>query len=93
MLILPPQMLLYMALAPKSDSAIRSIDEALSHVREAASLRVPGHLRDRANRSEGPEGEVYRSPHRHAEPTTDYLGAPLEFYRPAANDQRGNASE
>ncbi|MCP4905433.1 MAG: replication-associated recombination protein A, partial [bacterium] len=49
---------LYMALAPKSDSAIRSIEGALAHVREGASLRVPPHLRDLANRTEGPEGEA-----------------------------------
>lgn len=77
---------LYMALAPKSDSAIRSIESALEHVRSEASLRVPPHLRDRANRTEGAEGEVYRSPHRHQDPTTDYLGAPITFYQASPND-------
>ena len=79
---------LYMARAPKSDSAIRSIERALDHVRNQASIQVPPHLRDRANRSEGPEGEQYRSPHKHGPETatTDYLGTKTRFYTPSPND-------
>ena len=82
---------LYMARAPKSDSAIRSIERALDHVRNQASLQVPPHLRDRANRSEGPEGEQYRSPHKHGPETatTDYLGTAERFYTPSPNDLSG----
>jgi putative ATPase len=82
---------LYMAKAPKSDSAIRSIEQALDHVRNEASIQVPHHLRDQANRSEGPDGGVYRSPHTHGPETatTDYLGVPLRFYSPAPGDLPG----
>lgn len=79
---------LYMARAPKSDSATRAIDRALAHVREHASLAVPAHLRDRANRSPGPDGEVYRSPHAFGpgEATSEHLGETLVFFEPASND-------
>jgi putative ATPase len=82
---------LYMARAPKSNSATRAIQDAMSHVREAASFPVPPHLRDRANRSEGPDGKVYRSPHLFppGEATTDYLEAPISFYTPNPNDRGG----
>lgn len=80
---------LYMARAPKSDSATRAIDCALAHVREGASLPVPAHLRDRANRSEGPKGEVYRSPHAFGpgEATSDHLGEPVVFFEASTTDQ------
>ena len=79
---------LYMARAPKSDSATRAIGRALAHVRDEGSIPVPPHLRDRANRTEGPEGETYRSPHQHPpeEATHDYLGASLDLYHPGPND-------
>ena len=77
-----------MAKAPKSNSATRAIDNALAHVRDHPSIAVPAHLRDRANRSEGPEGEVYRSPHAFSpeDATTDYLGEALDFYEQGPND-------
>jgi len=79
---------LYMAHAPKSDSATRAIGRGLAHVRDNAAIRVPPHLRDRVNREKGPNGEEYRSPHRHDadDATRDYLGADLRLYEPGAND-------
>ena len=82
---------LYMARAPKSDSTTSAIGRALAHVRTEGSLQVPPHLRDRANRSDGPDGETYRSPHQFppGEATSDYLGSSISFFRPTPNDLEG----
>ena len=87
---------LYMAHAPKSDSATRAISRGLAHVRDQASIPVPAHLRDRANRDEGPEGQTYRSPHKHGpeDATRDYLGVDLRLYEANRNDRtKGSPNE
>jgi putative ATPase len=56
------QAVLYMALAPKSNAAIRAIDAALAEVREGAARQVPDHLRDR-HRPGADRYPPYRYPH------------------------------
>ena len=59
------QAAVYMALAPKSNAAIRAIDSALAEVREGPARGVPAHLRDRHYPAAGElgRGDGYRYPH------------------------------
>ena len=56
------QAAVYMALAPKSNSAIVAIDAALAEVREGPARQVPNHLRDR-HRPGADRYPAYRYPH------------------------------
>jgi putative ATPase len=77
---------IYLACAPKSNSAIRAIDAAMADVAQGRTLVVPVHLRDRhyAGAARLGHGEGYRYPHDyegHYVPQ-DYLGADKRFYEP-----------
>jgi len=83
------QAAVYMALAPKSNAALKAIDRALTEVREGPMRAVPDHLRDRSY--SGAErlgrGEGYRYPHDHPEEGSRqrYLPEGLDrgaFWRP-----------
>jgi putative ATPase len=81
------QCAVYLALAPKSNSAYRAIAEARAHVREHGAGTVPGHLR-----SPAAGDEPYRYPH--DEPTTvspQELLPPgkegLRFWQPAPTER------
>ncbi|RMF83239.1 MAG: replication-associated recombination protein A [Nitrospirae bacterium] len=77
---------LYLALAPKSNSATTAIGAACREVRERPTLEVPLHLRDTHYR--GAEklghGEGYRYPHRYPGHyvAQAYLPEPRTFYTP-----------
>jgi putative ATPase len=82
------QAAIYMATAPKSNSAIRAIDSALSDVREGPARAVPDHLRDR-HRPGADAYPKYRYPHSYPEGWVDqqYLPDGLSegsFYRPGS---------
>ena len=64
------QAAIYLALAPKSNSAYLAIDAALAEVREGPARSVPSHLRDR-HRPGAERYGPYRYPH-------DYRGARVE---------------
>jgi putative ATPase len=77
---------LYVACAPKSNTAIASIDAALEEVRQRPTLPVPVHLRDAhyqgATRLGHGEGYQYAHDHPGHFVVQDYLPAPRRFYQP-----------
>jgi putative ATPase len=80
------QATIYMALAPKSNSAIRAIDSALGEVTGGPARAVPDHLRDR-HRPGASEYGPYRYPHDFPDGWVDqrYLPEGLDggtFYQP-----------
>lgn len=56
------QAALYMALAPKSNTAVVAIDKALAEISQGALKQVPNHLRDR-HRPGSENYDAYRYPH------------------------------
>jgi putative ATPase len=95
------QAVLYVACAPKSNSAVRAVDEAVSHIRQTGSLpQVPLHLRDKAYKKAaglGKEGE-YRNPHRYPGRWVeqDYLPSSLKgkfFYTPSEYGREATLNE
>jgi putative ATPase len=82
------QAAVYMALAPKSNSAIKAIDSALGDVTSGPARAVPDHLRDRHRPGAGEYGP-YRYPHDFPDGWVDqqYLPAGLDegaFYHPGS---------
>jgi putative ATPase len=80
------QAAIYLACAPKSNSATVGIGEARAEVREGRLLPVPVHLRDShyksAKRLGHGEGYQYAHDLPDAIAAQDYLGVKREFYRP-----------
>jgi putative ATPase len=76
----------YVAMAPKSNAAIKAIDAALADVRERRVLPVPVHLRDAhyPGAKRLGHGEGYQYAHDAAEGWVDqdYLGVPRCYYEP-----------
>lgn len=74
----------FMALSPKSNSAYKGIDAALSFVKENPTIEVPGHL---SNVS--PEKKNYKYPHSYPQNWVEqnYLPkhANVKFYEPTQN--------
>lgn len=80
---------IYLALAPKSNSAESAIDAALNEVRNGPARAVPNHLRDRHRPGSDNYG-AYLYPHNYPGGWVDqqYLPDGLErgsFYKPSAN--------
>lgn len=81
------QAVLYVALAPKSNSAITAIDAAIDDVRTKSVLPVPTHLRDThyAGARRLGHGDGYQ--YAHDDPDgfvqADYLGVEKQYFRPA----------
>jgi putative ATPase len=82
----------YLALAPKSNAAIRAIDDALAEVRRTGNLPPPAAIRDAhyAGATALGRGQGYVYPHAHGgfEPSQPYLPDALtgrRFYEPSAN--------
>ena len=80
---------IYLALAPKSNSAEAAIDAALSEVRNGPARQVPNHLRDR-HRPGSEDYGAYLYPHNYPGGWVEqqYLPDGLErgaFYQPSAN--------
>jgi putative ATPase len=77
---------LYIATAPKSNTAILSIDAALADVRAGRTLPVPEHLRDAhypgAKKLGHGEGYQYAHDHPGHFVAQDYLGAVRRYYEP-----------
>jgi putative ATPase len=74
----------FMALCPKSNSAYKAVDAALSFVKENPTIEVPGHL---SNVS--PEKKNYKYPHSYPGNWVDQRYLPKEvterFYQPLSN--------
>lgn len=80
---------IYLAAAPKSNSAKTAIDAALAKVRSGSPVKVPAHLGDTSHRLARPllgKGEGYQYPHDFGGYVEqDYLPpglGPVSFYRP-----------
>jgi putative ATPase len=80
------QATLYLATAPKSNSATTAIDEARTDVKQGRTIPVPKHLRDGHYRGakEFGHGEGYEYAHDHEGGWVDqdYLGEVRTYYRP-----------
>jgi putative ATPase len=80
------QTVIYLACAPKSNSATMGISEARHDVSEGRLLPVPVHLRGTgyagAKRLGHGEGYQYSHDHPDAVAEQDYLGVEREYYRP-----------
>ena len=91
------QAAIYVACAPKSNSAYVAIDAALHDVRTQSVLPVPRHLRDRhySGAAQLGHGEGYQYPHEAADGwvAQDYLGVDRTYYRPSLNGAEKNAAE
>ena len=80
------QVVTYLALAPKSNSATVGINEARGDVREGRLLPVPVHLRGTGyggtKRLGHGEGYQYAHDYEGGVASQDYLGVEREYYRP-----------
>ncbi|MEX1232875.1 MAG: replication-associated recombination protein A [Planctomycetaceae bacterium] len=80
------QAVTYLAMAPKSNAAIKAIDAALDDVRTKAVLPVPVHLQDAhyPGAKRLGHGKGYDYAHNHAEGWVDqdYLGVDRKYYEP-----------
>ena len=80
------QTVIYLATAPKSNSATVAITEARADVREGRTLPVPVHLRDKhysgAERLGHGKGYEYSHDAEGGVAAQDYLGVDKEYYRP-----------
>jgi putative ATPase len=88
---------LYVATAPKSNTAILSIDAALADVRSGRTLPVPEHLRDAhyPGAKKLGHGEGYKYAHDHPEHfvAQDYLGAVRHYYQPTEQGKEKEIKE
>jgi putative ATPase len=88
------QAVAYIALAPKSNAAIKAIDAALDDIRTQRILPVPMQLRDAhyagAKRLGRGEGYEYAHDHPDGWVAADYLGVEKTYYEPV--DRGGEAS-
>lgn len=80
------QAVIYLALAPKSNSATTAIGAARDEVRKGALIPVPRHLRDGhyAGSKQLGHGVGYAYAHDHEDGVAaqDYLGVDRQFYKP-----------
>jgi len=80
------QAALYIATAPKSNSAILAIDAAMADVRQHRVQPVPKHLRDAhySGARQLGHGEGYQYPHNHSDGYVkqEYLGIEKSYYMP-----------
>jgi len=77
---------IYLATAPKSNSAILAVDAAAEDVRQGRTLAVPEHLRDAhyAGAKRLGHGQGYEYAHSHPDHfvAQDHLGAARRYYEP-----------
>jgi putative ATPase len=81
------QTVLYLACAPKSNSATEAIYEAKRDVQEGRLIPVPRHLRDthyKGSEMLGHVGYQYAHDFENGIVAQDYLGIDKEYYRPAS---------
>lgn len=80
------QLVIYLALAPKSNSATMAIDSAIKDVREGEAIPVPAHLRDShyAGAKSLGHGDGYQYSHDATDgiASQDYLGVERNYYQP-----------
>lgn len=88
---------IYVAGAPKSNSAITAIDAAISDVKTNRGLSVPNHLRDGhypgAKRLGHGKGYQYAHDYEGHFVPQDYLGADRRFYQPGSEGRESKIAE
>lgn len=88
------QAVIYLALAPKSNSATAAIGAARNEVRQGALIPVPRHLRDGhyAGSKQLGHGVGYAYAHDHEDGVAaqDYLGVDRQFYHPVLRGDEVN---
>jgi putative ATPase len=88
------QAVIYLALAPKSNSATTSIGSAREEVRSGKLIAVPNHLRDGhypgSKQLGHGAGYAYAHDHEEGVAAQDYLGVDRQFYKPV---ERGHEVE
>jgi putative ATPase len=88
------QTVIYLALAPKSNSATTAIGAAREEVRSGKLIAVPNHLRDGhypgSKQLGHGAGYAYAHDHEEGVAAQDYLGADRQFYKPV---ERGHEVE
>jgi len=85
------QTVIYLACAPKSNSATTAIFEARQDIQEGRLIPVPKHLRDPHNDSSTQKTEYqYAHDFKDGIAAQEYLGVDKEYYRPT---QRGFEAE
>ncbi len=88
---------IYIATAPKSNSTVMAIDNALKDVESGRTLPVPEHLRDASYRGAKRlgHGEGYKYAHDHPEHfvVQDYLGAARRYYEPTEQGSEKKVKE
>lgn len=88
------QAVIYLALAPKSNSATTAIGSAREEVRSGKLIAVPNHLRDGhypgSKQLGHGAGYAYAHDHEEGVAAQDYLGVDRQFYKPV---ERGHEVE
>lgn len=88
------QVTIYLALAPKSNSAYLAINKAMEDVRSGFLPAIPLYLRGSASARKGAETEyVYPHDHEHAVISQQYLGEARQYYEPKLLGQERGLAE
>lgn len=88
------QVTIYLALAPKSNSAYLAINRAMEDVRSGFLPAIPLYLRGSASARKGAEAEyVYPHDHEHSVVAQQYLSEPRKYYEPKTSGQERSLAE
>jgi putative ATPase len=88
------QVTIYLALAPKSNSAYLAINRAMEEVRSGFLPPIPLHLRSSASARQGADHEyLYPHDHEHAVVAQQYLGESRRYYEPKLLGQERSLAE
>ena len=88
------QVTIYLALAPKSNSAYLAINQAMEDVRSGFLPAIPLYLRSSASARKGSDKDyVYPHDHEHAVVSQQYLGESRHYYVPKSLGQERTLAE
>lgn len=88
------QVTIYLALAPKSNSAYLAINKAIEDVRSGFLPAIPPYLRSSASARRGSEGDyLYPHDHEHAVVSQRYVGEVRHYYEPKLLGQERSLAE
>ena len=88
------QVTIYLALAPKSNSAYLAINKAMADVRSGFLPAIPLYLRSSASARKGAEAEyVYPHDHEHSVVSQQYLSEARAYYEPKTSGQERSLAE
>jgi putative ATPase len=88
------QVTIYLALAPKSNSAYLAINKAMEEIRSGFLPAIPLHLRSSASARQGGETQyVYPHDHEHSVVPQQYLSDARQYYVPKLSGQERSLAE